>query len=143
MTQLVTDLPASEGRGARLQISVGKQIEEGARAMLISIPGTMRMDVVPSEDMIRMVVRSFRERALAFAPAGSPGSTEIQLHGSSELSVPPVGNFNARIAVGNREGPELARVQIGSIRHPDQGVVAFTAQAIVDAELLAELEGRS
>ncbi|HET6585702.1 MAG TPA: peptidylprolyl isomerase, partial [Nannocystaceae bacterium] len=62
---------------------------------------------------------------------------EIQLRGN-ELSVPPVGTFNARIAVGDRKGPELARVQIASIRHPDQGIVAFTAQALVDAELLAQ-----
>ena len=106
--------------------------------MLVSIPAAMRLDVVPSDDMVRMIVRSLGVSSLAFAPAGAVGSSEIQLRGN-ELSVPPVGTFNARIAVGDRKGPELARVQIASIRHPDQGIVAFTAQALVDAELLAGL----
>jgi hypothetical protein len=136
MTQLVTDLPAAEGRGRRLQISVAKGVEEGARAMLISVPEVMRLDVVPSEDMVRLVVRSLGDRTLMFAPPAGAGHTEVQLRGNRELSLNPVGRFDARIAVGDREGPELARIQIGTIRHPESGVVAFTAQAIVDAELL-------
>lgn len=135
MSQLVTELPPSEGHGRRLQISVAKRIELGARAMLVSIPETMRLDVVPSDDMVRMIVRGLGELTLVFAAIPGPGRSEIQL-GRSELSLPQVGSFGARIAVDDRDGPELARVQIGSIRHPDQGVVAFTAQAIVDAELL-------
>ncbi len=136
MNQLVTDLPPGGGHGRRLQISAAKRIEEGARAMLLSIPGTMRLDVVPSADMVRMVVRSLADRSLVFAASPGQARTEIQLGPGSELSVPAVGNFGARIAVGDRDGPELARIQIGSIRHPAEGVVAFTAQAVVDAELL-------
>ncbi len=133
--QLVTDLPATGTVGRRLQISAARRIEDGARAVLVSIPGTMRLDVVPTDDTVRMVVRSLGDLTLVFAPA-ERGQAQIQLHGTGELSLPPVGNFAARIAVGERDGPELARVQIGTIRHPDQGVVAFTAQAIVDAELI-------
>jgi hypothetical protein len=135
MTQLVTDLPATHGR-RRLQISATKRVEAGARASLIELPGTLRVDVVPSDDMVRMVVRSLGERNLVFGARPHAGHSEIQLHGEAELSLPPVGNFNARIAIGDRAGPELARIQIASIRYPDQGIVAFTAQAIVDAELL-------
>jgi hypothetical protein len=136
VNQLVSELPPAEGHGRLLQISAAKRIEAGARAMLVSIPDTMRLDVVPGDDMIRMIVRGLGDLTLVFTAAPGPGHTEIQLGGSSELSIPAVGSFGARIAVGDREGPELARIQIGSIRHPDQGVVAFTAQAIVDAELL-------
>ena len=135
MTQLVNELPPVEGRGRRLQISTAKRIEDGARGMLVSIPGAMRLDVVPSDDMVRMIVRALGDLTLVFAPA-TPGQAQIQLSGAGELSLPPVGNFAARIAVGDREGPVLAKVQIGTIRHAEQGVVAFTAQAIVDAELL-------
>jgi hypothetical protein len=71
-----------------------------------------------------------------FAPTAGSGHTEVQLRGDQEISLPPIGRFDARIALGDRDGPELARIQIGSIRHPGHGVVAFTAQAIVDAELL-------
>ena len=131
----MNELPGSEGQGRRLQISAAKRVEEGARAMLVSIPETMRLDVVPSDDMVRMIVRALGDLTLVFAPA-TPGRAQVQLSGTGELSLPPVGNFDARIAVGERDGPELARVQIGTIRHPDAGVVAFTAQAIVDAELL-------
>ena len=133
--QLTTELPATADRGPRLQISAAKRVEEGARAMLVSIPGTMRLDVVPSVDMVRLVVRSLGDRTLVFAPA-TPGQAQIQLSGSGEVSLPPAGNFAARIAIGERDGPELARVQVATIRHPEQGVVAFTAQAIVDAALL-------
>lgn len=136
MTQLVTDLPAADGRH-RLQISAAKRVEAGARASLIELPGTLRVDVVPTDDMVRMVLRSLDERNFVFGARPGTGYSEIQLHGEGELSLPPVGNFNARIAIGDREGPELVRIQIASIRHPDQGVVAFTAQAIVDAERLA------
>ena len=135
-SQLVTTLPAGDGRGERLHISIAKQVEEGARAMLISIPGVLRLDVVPGEDMLRMVVRSLGSETLMFTPTAGAGHTEVQLRGDHEISLTPIGRFDARIAVGDRNGPELARVQIGSIRHPDQGVIAFTAQAIVDAELL-------
>ena len=135
MTQLVTELPAADGRH-RLQISASKRVEAGARASLIALPGTLRVDVVPSDDMVRMVVRSLGERNFVFAARRPAGYSEIQLHAATELSLPPVGNFNAGIAVGDREGPELARVQIASIRHPEEGVVAFTAQAIVEAGLL-------
>ena len=136
MTQLVTDLPPAEGRGRRLQISAAKRVELGARAMLISVPGLARLDIVPSEDMVRLIVRTLGERPVVFAPAESPGPGEIQLRGTGELSLPPVGSFGARIAVDDRDGPELARVQVASIRHPEHGIVAFTVQAIVDAELL-------
>ena len=135
MTQLVTELPEADGH-RRVQVSAAKRVEAGARASLIALPGVARVDVVPSDDMVRMVVRSLGDLNLVFAPRPHDGYSEIQLHGGTELSLPPVGNFNARIAIGDREGPEFARIQIASIRHPDQGVVAFTAQAIVDAELL-------
>ena len=135
MSQLVTELPPAEGHGRRLQISVAKRIELGARAMLVSIPDAMRLDVVPSDDMVRMIVRSLGELTLVFSAIPGPGRSEIQL-GRREVSVPQVGSFGARIAIGDRDGPELTRVQIASIRHPEDGVVAFTAQAIVDAELL-------
>ena len=136
MTQIVTELPAAAGSGRRLHVSAAARIEDGARAMLIMLPGAGRLDVVPGEDMVRMIVRTLGERTLVFAPAKAPGPALIQLQGTGELSLPPVGSFNARIAIDTRDGPELARVQIGSIRHPERGLVALTAQAIVDAELL-------
>ena len=128
--QIVSELP---GSGA-VQISASVEVEEGARAMMIFAEHLFRLDVVPSGDMVRLIVRALGETPVVFAPTAGWGRTEVHVHGDVEIALSPASRFDARIAAGNRDGPELARVIIATVRLMERGTVRFSAQAIVGAD---------
>ena len=69
--QVRTEVPAQgEGGSPVTVISAGREVEQGARSMLVLAEGLFRLDVVPQDDMVQTVIRTSRSR-----PAPSCGST--------------------------------------------------------------------
>ena len=127
--QLRTEIPApEEGGPARTVISAGREVELGARSMLLLAEGLFRLDVVPHEDTIQTVVRSLGPEPRAELRGGNVGGETISPGASAPRST---GRFGGEIVLIDEDGAErtVAKVLVGSVCHLERGTTSFTAQA--------------
>lgn len=111
-------------------ISAARDVEQGARSVLLLAESLFRLDVIPHDDMVQTVVRNLSDAPhaeLRFQPVG--GGTAIS--GSDGLAVGATGRFGGDVVLIDDDGSEreVARVLAGSVSHPERGLTSFTAQA--------------
>jgi hypothetical protein len=113
-------------------ISAGRNVEVGARSMLVLAEGLFRLDVVPHEDMIQVVVRSLSAEPQAeLRSTGEVGGESRTLGPQDEVGLQSTGRFGGEIVLIGEDGDErpVARVLVGSVCHLERGLTTFTAQA--------------
>jgi hypothetical protein len=120
-----------EGGSPVTVISAGRDVELGARSMLILAEGLFRLDVIPHEDTIQTMVRSLaagRQAELRSIDVG--GETRV---GGAPGAITPqsTGRFGGEIVLIGEDGSErpVAKILVGSVCHLDRGMTSFTAQA--------------
>jgi hypothetical protein len=128
---LRTEIPAKEaGSPARTAISAGRDVELGARSMLLLAEGLFRLDVVAHEDTVQTLVRSLAAEPRAeLRSEGEVGGESLDSAG--EAGSRSTTRFGGEIVLIGEEGTErtVARVLVGSVCHLERGITTFTAQA--------------
>jgi hypothetical protein len=129
--QIRTEAPfPKRGRAPASVISAGREVEQGARSVLVLVEGLFRLDVIPHEDTIQTLVRNLSGEAdaqLRFEAVGG-GASAGCAPGEVALST---GRFGGKVVLIGADGSEraVARILVGSVCHLDRGVTSFTAQA--------------
>jgi hypothetical protein len=128
--QVRTELPPSGGDGPSAAISAGREVEQGARSMLILAEGLFRLDVVPHDDTVQTILRNLSPEPRAELRLEAVGGEAVVL-GASEALAPATGRFGGEVVLIGEDGAErvVARVLVGSVCHLDRGLTSFTAQA--------------
>jgi hypothetical protein len=124
--QLAGELwPDDERRG--LVLSISKELEPGARAMLLLASGLFRLDVAISPDTMRTVVRNLSSGELeikSHSGYGQPGSLA-----SIETVAYRPSSSGLSFALGRDDDRVTVDVLIGLLRFLHRGTVRVTAQA--------------
>ena len=130
--QLRTEVPAGEGEAAPVTvISSGRDVEQGARSMLILAPGLFRLDVIPQDDTIQVILRNLYSEPQAeihYVPVGGEANAWGE---PGEIVAPSTGRFGGEVVLIGEDGSEraVARFLVGSVFHIERGLTSFTAQA--------------
>jgi hypothetical protein len=128
--QLTTEISSPDGSPARTVVSAAREVEQGARSMLLLVDGLFRLDVIPEDDTIQTVLRCLapEERAeLRHEEVGGADSST----GAPGSGPPSTGRFGGDVVLIGPDSREriVARLLVGSICHPERGRTVFTAQA--------------
>jgi hypothetical protein len=126
--QLAGELPP-DGERRRLVLSVSKELETGARAMLLLAEGLFRLDVAVREDTIRTVVRNLSPGELQIETSPGTGGP-IGIASEAAIDYAP-GGSRLRFTLGTGADRIAAAVVIGLLRFAHRGTVQVTVQAIV------------
>lgn len=130
--QTRTEIPPPEPDGqARTIISAARDVEQGARSMLILAEGLFRLDVIPHDDTIQTILRNLSaEPAIEFRLSQVGGATYL-LGDAQEALVPSTTRFGGEIVLTGEDGAEraVAKILVGSVSHLERGLTSFTAQA--------------
>lgn len=126
--QLANELPSAAGRRA-LVLSASKELEPGARAMLLHAEGLFRFDVVVRGDSLRTVVRNLSSGPLELEGAGDapPGHQIV----SADATAYQPGTAQTRFTIGAGEDRLAVEVTLATLRFAERGTVRVSAQAIV------------
>jgi hypothetical protein len=133
------DLEAAEAAGAAhgqlvsairdggIGLSGHKLVDEGARALLLYVPGLLRIDVKPLEDGLLVVPRSVGGARLGWEV--DPSAVTDYGKTAAETSLPALVAF--RVAVWTESGPFAGRVLISYTRAFEHGPTHFVGHAIL------------
>jgi hypothetical protein len=129
--QVRTELPPSGGDGPSAAISAGREVEQGARSMLILAEGLFRLDVVPHDDTVQTILRNLSPEPRAELRLEAVGGEGVVLGASDEALAPATGRFGGEVVLIATDGSErtVARILVGSVCQLDRGLTSFTAQA--------------
>jgi hypothetical protein len=138
--QLATELPARDGiRG--LVISASKELEPGARAMLLLADGLFRLDVLVYGDSMRTVVRNLSsgpvEMQSGTGGTGGTGGAAGQSISFGEVSAYQPGRADLGFTIGPGDDRLLVKVTLATVRFVERGTVRVSGQAVVRSELAA------
>jgi len=117
------------GEGDVRAISCSKDLEPGARAMLLLAEGLFRFDVMIVGDALQTFVRNLTDGELELH--GEVGQPRVAITTLGVAARYAPGRADLRFAVGRRDARVLTEVTIATLRFPDRGVIRATAQAIV------------
>ena len=125
--QLRTEVSPADGGSPTTAISSGREVEQGARSMLILAEGLFRLDVVPHDDTIQTILRNLSPEPRAEFRFRDVGGS-AHAHG---VDPPSTGRFGGEIVLVGEDGSErtVARILVGSVCHLERGLTSFTAQA--------------
>ncbi len=113
-------------------LSASKEIELGARAMLLLAEGLFRFDICVSPDTIRTTLRNLSSGALAMEPV--PGySADVIVFGEADAYRPS--HTSARFRLGTGGDQVSVNVTVGTLHFRERGTVRVTGQAIITQEL--------
>jgi hypothetical protein len=127
-TQLANEFPAADG-GRALLLSASKDLEPGARAMLLHAEGLFRFDVLVVGDSLQTFVRNLTDSALdILGDVGGAGAGTITL-GDAAAYAP--GRADLAFTLGAGEDQVLTKVTIATLRFAQRGTIRVSAQAIV------------
>ncbi|HEX7058909.1 MAG TPA: hypothetical protein VF176_03575 [Solirubrobacterales bacterium] len=129
--QIRTEVPATEGIAARTVISAGRDVEQGARSMLLLADGLFRLDVIPHDDSLQTILRNLSPQPHAELRFYDVGGEASVLSAPEEIAPPSTGRFGGEVVLIGPDESErvVARVLVGSVCHLERGVTSFTAQA--------------
>ena len=130
--QLRAELPPrGDPAGPRIVISSAREVEQGARSMLILAEGLFRFDVVPHDDTVQTILRNLSAGFQAEIRYGPVGGESRHSAGSGELTAPATTRFGGEVMLIGADGEErsVAKLLVGSVCHLERGVTVFTAQA--------------
>jgi hypothetical protein len=127
--QLASEIALGEDQGERgLVISASKDIEPGARAMLLLAEGLFRLDVLVTGDSLQTFVRNLAGGELRLQPEAG-GSDGVVALGDVARLVP--GRADLGFTLGEGADRVMTKVTIGTLRFADRGTIRVSAQAIV------------
>ena len=129
--QVRTEIPASEGSDAVTVISSGREVEQGARSMLVLAEGLFRLDVIPHDDTVQTILRNLSAEPQAELRFEAVGGEAHALGSPQEVAAPATGRFGGEVVLTGEDGSEriVAKILVGSVCHLDRGLTSFTAQA--------------
>jgi hypothetical protein len=114
-----------------LALSASKEIEPGARAMLLLADGLFRLDVVLSDDTIKTVVRNLSAGELTLHDPVDPGRPQGVVFAEA-YALRPSG-ARIRFSLGTDDDVANVDARIGTLRFDDRGTVRVTVQATIRA----------
>jgi hypothetical protein len=129
--QLRTEVPpAGKGSRAQIVISSGREVEQGARSMLLLAEGLFRLDVVPHDDTVQTILRNLSAEPQAevrYQPVGG----ESRVAAGSALTLPATTRFGGEVVLIDGDGGErpVAKLLVSSVCNLERGITTFTAQA--------------
>jgi hypothetical protein len=118
---------ASALSGGGVSLSGHKFVEQGARALLLLLPGLLRIDVRPLEDGLQVI-----PRALCDAPLGweiDPAAMTDYGRTAEETSLPALVAF--RMALWTEPLPLAGRVFVSYTRAGEHAPSHFAAHAVI------------
>lgn len=130
--QVRTEVPATEEGAAPVTvISAGRDVEQGARSMLILAEGLFRLDAIPHDDSLQTILRNLSSKPRAEVRYANVGGEAGVLGSPGEVPAPSTGRFGGEVVLVGEDGAErvVAKILVGSVCHPERGVTSFTAQA--------------
>jgi hypothetical protein len=117
--QLASALP-----GGGLALSCHKLVEDGARTLILHVPGLFRLDVRPVEDTLQVTTRSLHERPTRWTTSEAPFAD----YGGEERE-PSVVGFTFVVAA--EPHPIAGRISLASTLDRDAALTHFVAHAVV------------
>ena len=118
-------LPGGRGR----ILSCSKDLEPGARAMLLGAEGLFRLDVMIVGDALQTFVRNLTSGELELhGEVGQPRVATTTLGLAARYSP---GCADLRFVVGPADARVVAEITIATLRFPERGLIRARAQAIV------------
>jgi len=130
--QTRTEVPSREPGGTvTTVISASRDVEQGARSMLVIAEGLFRLDVIPHDDTMQTIVRNLSSEAAVELRLSPVGGASYLLGDGQESLVPSTGRFGGEVVLSGDDGAQraVAMVLVGSVCHLERGVTSFTAQA--------------
>ncbi len=112
-------------------MSASKELEEGARGMLLLADGLFRLDVCPHGDTLRTVVRNLSPGRLEFIERTSGGPTIIQAAETRVLQGLHPSRFDLEFVLGEGDDAVRVAVTVGALQNPERGTTRLTAQAFL------------
>jgi hypothetical protein len=111
-------------------LSATKELESGARAMVILAEGLFRLDVAVRGDTLSTVVRNLSRGELAME---SPGGGDASGGGTGFGDVAPLEPGIARLGFTLGAGADRVRVSatVATVSHRERGTVRVTTRAVV------------
>ncbi len=110
-------------------LSAAKELEPGARAMLVYADGLFRLDIAISGDTLRTVVRNLSAAAIEMRRgAGGQGLGHVAFGEAAEYEP---GSSGLGFVLLDGDERVTVEVQIATLRMPQRGTVRVSAQAIV------------
>ena len=104
-----------------------KIVEEGARALLLIVPGILRIDVRPLEDGLQVIPRVLGDRPLGWEVDESAMTDYGRT--AEETRLPALVAF--RLAIWDEQQPLAGRVVVSYTRGAEHGPTHFSAHAIL------------
>jgi hypothetical protein len=130
--QTRTERPAgAPDMGPQAMISSARDVEQGARSMLILAEGLFRLDVIPHDDTVQTILRNLSSEPEIELRLSSVGGANYLSEGSQEVVAPSTTRFGGEVVLIGSDGTErpVAKLLVGSICHLERGLTSFTAQA--------------
>ncbi len=110
-------------------LSASKELEPGARAMLLLAQGLFRLDVTLRGDTVRIIVRNLSSGELEIQ--SSLGDYEGGSIAVGDVAAYRPGRSSVAFALGQGDDRVSVSVQIGTLRFAERGTVQVSGQAIV------------
>jgi hypothetical protein len=110
-------------------LAASRELEPGARGMLVRAEGLFRIDVVVADDTLRTIVRNLSTEELTLEPGSGYPEGENLVCGEAAWLSPA----RSVLAFNLGEGPRSTHVDlvIATLRRPDRGTVRISAQALL------------
>jgi hypothetical protein len=126
--QLANEIELRDGQRG-LVLSASKEIEPGARAMLLVADRMFRLDVRVRGDSLQTFVRNLTEWPLELhGDAGRLGGTTTTF---GEVGGYTPGRADLGFSLGSGDDLLMTRVTIATLRFADRGTIRVSAQAVV------------
>jgi hypothetical protein len=120
--QLATALP-----DGGLALSGHKVVEEGARALLLHVPGLLRIDVCPLEDGLQVIPRVLRDVELGW----EVDESAVTDYGKTAEESPQPALVGFRLALFTRPHPIAGRLLLSFTRAREHGPCHFVGHAVL------------
>ena len=117
--------------GAVVVLSASREVEHGARGMILVLPGVFRLDARPTGDTLQTIVRGFERRRLEFEGHGQRGPAFAYAEQTDQLAGLGPARFDIRFALRGERDTVRVETIVGALRFPERGVTRLTAQATV------------
>jgi hypothetical protein len=125
--QVANEFVAADG-GRALLLSASKDLEPGARAMLLQAEGLFRLDVLVRGDSLQTFVRNLTDKPLDIHGGGGESGGTVTL-GAAAVYAPRRADLGFTLGLG--EDRVMTKVMISTLRFADRGTIRVSAQGIV------------
>jgi hypothetical protein len=110
-----------------LALSGHKLVEEGARALLLHVPGLLRIDVCPLEDGLQVIPRPLRDADLRWEVE----QAAVTDYGKTAEESPQPAQVEFRFALLTEPHPVAGRLLLSFTRGREHGPSHFVAHAVM------------